>query len=320
MINEVSFWIGYIIGAVGVIGICLLNHIDNGTKKRKKIIKAVEEEIKDLNKLSDEDFYYKYFNMIEEIMVKPTSASLNVEREFHSGTYYQIILSGSLFSVSRSVEFDAKYYTKDDLKKIIDRARKENKMKLKLVTMDGTVEYIEYDHIINSGLEEKIRLIGEDLSYYYSDLISAELDGEIIYKWDCFKIEDKVNVIYDNLAALSEKILNAEDTQKDYYLKEIVSCFKNKIVENDFPKEFWTLFFAMDAAIPFFILDILDYVVYCSFYRHKMSVSEIAKNLDRSVESINDRLFFINSQFENKFKMMNKVFSKGEENECTGSN
>ena len=47
-------------------------------------------------------------------------------------------------------------------------------MKLELLMMDGTVEYIEHNFIRNIGSEERIELVGGNISYKYSELISLD--------------------------------------------------------------------------------------------------------------------------------------------------
>ena len=85
----------------------------------------MEEEINSLEELSDEDFYYKYFNEIRGKRPNPTSASIAIIVGLYRDDHYRIILSGFGFGTLSSVEFDPKYYSKDDLKKIINRVFKK---------------------------------------------------------------------------------------------------------------------------------------------------------------------------------------------------
>ena len=124
MSNDTCLALGYIGGFFTISIVWLISYLDKKSEINKKVVKQIEKEIKQLGELSDEDFYYKYFNEIGKAITKPTSATLKIETGFYRESYYQIVLSGGLFSSTRSIEFNPKNDTKDDLKKIIDRALK----------------------------------------------------------------------------------------------------------------------------------------------------------------------------------------------------
>ena len=120
------FGTGVICGALAVIILWVIIFIDKKLDNNKKELEKVKIELSSLDKISDQDFYYIYFDkFIPTKISRPrlTSADVIVGRDFHLGSYYQIILFGfNGMEKIKSIEFDAKYYTKNDLKKIIERA------------------------------------------------------------------------------------------------------------------------------------------------------------------------------------------------------
>lgn len=122
MINQASFLLGSLFGFSTSGIICLLSYLDKKSEIKKNIVREVEEEINSLEELSDEDFYYKYFNEIRGTRQNPVSASIEETFGLYREKHYRITLSGLGFGVLRSVEFDARYYGKDEMRKIIDRA------------------------------------------------------------------------------------------------------------------------------------------------------------------------------------------------------
>ena len=124
MINQASLLLGSLFGFSTLGIIWLLSYLDKKSEIKKNIVREVEDEINSLEELSDEDFYYKYFNEIRGKRPNPASASIEIIVGLYRDDHYRIILSGFGFGTLSSVEFDPKYYSKDDLKKIIDRALK----------------------------------------------------------------------------------------------------------------------------------------------------------------------------------------------------
>lgn len=116
------FGTGIICGALAVIILWVIIFIDKKLDNNKKELEKVKIELSSLGKMSDQNFYYIYFNKILGTKPKPTSASIEIIVGLYRNEHYQITLSGLGFGFLKSIEFDIKYYSKDDMRKIIERA------------------------------------------------------------------------------------------------------------------------------------------------------------------------------------------------------
>ena len=177
-------------------------------------------------------------------------------------------------------------------------------MKLKLELMDGTTEYIEHDFIRNVVSQEQIQVIGHGDYYNYSDLLLAELDGEVIYKYDCFKIDDDLDKIFEIIERISVNLNNKSEEQKEKFDEIIRKAIQKRIKEKNWFERVMKLLFKIELGCPILILNENELEVYKLFYVDGLTTDNIAGKLKIEIREVKKTLSDINRRFNKKASMI----------------